>query len=116
MTHGIALPKHRDLVFRVTPSQSHMGNPGQQINPGCCNTSPPATPKSPEEQQDGNMEGINMEKQVQRESPKVTNATGWHLLSLDCTTHGFHQTQAAPQHPQSSTIQPPLNHEAQPST
>lgn len=96
MAHGIALPKHRDLVFLVTPSQTHTGNPSQQINSGCCNTAAPATPKSPEEQQDGKQEGISTEKQVQRESPKVTNATGWHLLSLDCTIHGFHQSSSTP--------------------
>lgn len=85
MAQGIVLPKHRDLVFLVTPSQSHMGNPSQQITSGCCNTSPPATPKSPGARQDGKQEGISMEKQVQKESPKVTNAPVWHLLSSDCT-------------------------------
>lgn len=119
MARGSALPEHRDLVFLVTPSQSHTGNPSQQRNSGFCNSSPPATQKSPEERQDGKQWGISMEKQVQRGSPEVTNATVWHLLSSDWTIlMGFtrpkqlHTLLRAAQ----LNLLLPLNHEAQPNT
>lgn len=98
-----------------TVPKSHR-NPSQQINFGCCNTSLPATPKSPGAGQDGKQKGISLEKQVQRESPKVTNATGWHLLSLDCTIPmGFTRPKQLHTILRTDTTQPPLNHEAQPS-
>lgn len=74
----------------------------------------PCNPKSPRGtagwKAGGNQQG---EASSERISKSHKCQCGSPLLRLD-HPHGFHQTKAAPPHPQSCTTQPPLNHSSTP--